>query len=74
MTKRQPVAPGWYRFYGTRFIRVGQYEHVHIILQVIWFPYKPRSLAIQIVGKNDIYPLSAFQGEFEHIELERVVA
>lgn len=74
MTTPQPRVVGWHRFHGTRFVRVGQYEHIHVILLVIEFPYKPRGLAIQMVGKQDIYALTVFQGEFEYIELERIAA
>lgn len=74
MTTLPPRAIGYYRFFGTRCVRVGQYEHISEVLKLVLLPHKKREMAVQMAGKQRYFPLSAFEGLWELIELERIAA
>lgn len=74
MTPRQP---GYFVFEGIRHTRrVGHIESIHAPVEVIELVYyrKPKELAVKMIGRQQAFPLSAFEGEWKRLGLGLEVA
>lgn len=73
MTKLPPRQPGWHIFHGIRHsTRRGAIESIHEPVKVIRYPYptfSEQGLAVVMAGRATPYPLSAFAGEWESLEV-----
>lgn len=78
MSKLPPRKQGWYLFRGVRHSkRPGHITHLHEPVKVIIYPYPTsakRELAVVMAGRAAPLPISAFDGEWEVIDLERIAA
>lgn len=71
-----PSKPCWAIFRGVRHnTRPGAIEHIHEPVKVIEYPeFDKRELVVIRAGRATPYPLRLFEGEWEVIDLERIVA
>lgn len=71
MTTLPPCQAGWYVFRGIRHsTRRGTIRHLNEPVKIVEIVFPRQELGVCHVGSDKLYPLSAYEGEWNELSLE----